>query len=131
MQTKYIDIDNGKWGIILVYNFDMTDWDKMAAIMESFGMRERNIRRSIRILSTFNSGMTVSKLPLRMSAVFIGDAISNEQWWDTISHELFHVEQSILEYYGEDWEGEPPAYLSGYLLRRVVEEIAEPCRENF
>lgn len=128
MQTKYIDVDEGKWGIIVIYDFDVMDWDEMAAIMESFGMRERNIGRSIRILSTFNSGMTISKPSLRMSALFIGDATSNAQWWDTISHELVHVEQAILEYYGEDWQGEPPAYLSGYLLRRVVEEIAEPCK---
>ena len=103
MQTKYIDVDEGKWGIVLIYDFDVMDWDEMAAIMESFGMRERNIGRSIRILSTFNSGMTISKPTLRMSALFIGDATSNAQWWDTISHELVHVEQAILEYYGEDY----------------------------
>ena len=127
MTTKYIDVDNGKWGIIVIYHFNILDFDELAAIMESFGMSERNINKSMKILSTYNSGMTISNDGIRMSAVFIGPPSSNSQFWNTVNHELLHVEQAILDYYGEDWDGEPPAYLAGYLLKRVVEEISEPC----
>ena len=126
MTTKYIDVD-GYWGIVLCYDFDWEDHEEMAAIMESFGMRKYSIRRSLHILSTFNSGMAVSHHGLRMSVMFVGEATSPIQFWSTVNHELVHVEQAILDYYGEDWEGEPPAYLAGYLLQKTVEQIAEPC----
>lgn len=127
MTTKYIDVDD-KWGIILIYDFDVDyDFDEIYAIMQSFGLNDKNIRKSLDILDTYNSGMCVSKYDLKMSVVFIGKTTSKSEFWDTISHELFHVEQAILEYYGTDWDGEPAAYLAGYLLKRVVEEIAIPC----
>lgn len=71
--------------------------------------------------------MCVSRDDVRMSAIFIGESTSTSQFWSTVNHELFHVEQAILDYYGTEWDGEPAAYLSGYLLQKVVEEIAEPC----
>ena len=37
METAYIDVD-GKWGVIICYDFDMFDWDDMRAIMRTFGM---------------------------------------------------------------------------------------------
>ena len=126
MVTKYIDID-GKWGILLNYNFDMLDWDDISALLHSFGMNDRNINKSLNILSQYNTGMSISNDGLRMTSIYIGKPTSNAQFWDTVNHELLHAEQAILNYYGVDWDGEPPAYLAGYLLRRVVEEIAEPC----
>lgn len=127
MVVRHIDIDKGKWGILFVYDFDLMDWDRLSAIMQTFGLSERNIKKSLRILSTYNSGMCVSRDDVRMSVIFIGKSTSTSQFWSTVSHELFHVEQAILDYYGTEWDGEPAAYLSGYLLQKVVEEIAEPC----
>lgn len=126
MITNYIDVD-GKWGIVIIRDFDIYDNEDLAAIMKSFGIGERKINKSLQILSTYNSGMAVSNSGLRMSAIFIGKPYSASEFWSTVNHELYHVEQAILEYYGENWDGEPPAYLAGYLLKRVVEEIAEPC----
>lgn len=123
MTTRYIDVDDGKWGIIVVYDFDERDHDSLYAIMRTFGMSRPNIRKSIGILMESNSGMAVSRDDLRMSVVFISPTTSISQFWNSVSHELFHVEQAILDYYDQDYAGEPPAYLSGYLLQKVVETI--------
>lgn len=128
MVTRYIDVGDGKWGIILVYGFDVYgERDELSAVMRSFGLPPRNVRKSLRVLSEYDTGMAVSRDDVRMSVVFIGEATSDSQFWSTVNHELLHVEQAILDYYGVDWDGEPPAYLAGYLLQRVVEEIARPC----
>lgn len=127
MRTKYIDVD-GKWGIVIVYDYNTSEeYDELYAIMRSFGMRIRNINKSIMILSTYNSGMSLSLNDVRMSVVFISDATSSSEWWSTIAHELHHVATAIIDYYGEPYYGEGDAYLHGYLLQRVVEELAEPC----
>lgn len=129
MVTKYIDVD-GKWGVLVNYDFDMRDWDDIAAVLYSFGMSQRGINKSIRILSAPNTGMAISNDDLRMTSIYISHTTSNSEFWSTVNHELLHTEQAILDYYGESWDGEPPAYLAGYLLRRVVEEVAEPCMEG-
>ena len=127
MINKYIDID-GYWGILLFCDFDMLDWDNMDAVMRSFGMKRKDINRAIRILSIPNTGMTISNDDFKMSAVFIGDTTSNSQFWNTVIHELKHCQDAILKYYGERLDGEPSAYTMGYLIQRVVEEIATPCK---
>lgn len=127
MITTHIDIDNNKWGILFCYNFDMLDWDDMAALMAALGMGDGDINKSIRILSQPNTGMAVSNDDLRMTLIFVSDATSNAQFWSTVAHELKHAQDAIIEYYGKSLNGEPAAYTMGYLMQRVVEEIAEPC----
>lgn len=126
MKTCFVDVD-GKWGIILVWDFDFMDSDELAAMMDSFGLDDMDIRKSIRILFEGNSAMTVSRSGIRMSIVFIGPVSSNSQFWNSLSHELNHVNNAIIDYYNEPYDSEPTAYLNGYLFQRVVEEIAPPC----
>lgn len=127
MESKYIDIPNKKWGIVVVYDFDILDWDELASIMESFGMNRRNINKSLQILSNFNTGMAVSKQDIQMSAVFISNATSASEFWSTVIHEFIHIADAILEYYGESWSGEPAAYLVGYLVKEFCEKVGFPC----
>lgn len=128
MEQVYIDVPPRKWGIVVIYDFDVSDESELAAIMESFGMHTRNVNKALNILRNFNTGMAVSKPDLRMSAVFISNATEASEFWSTAIHELIHVADSILEYYGEHWHGESAAYLVGYLTKELVEEIGYPCK---
>lgn len=129
MITRHIDIDNNKWGILLILDFDTYyDAHELGAIMQSFGMRKSKVKEALNILSTYNSGMAISNFGLKMSAVFIGKATKASQFWNSIAHEMRHVSDAILDYYGDEWDGsEPPAYLDGYIFQKVVEKIAQPC----
>ena len=126
MKTRYIDIPTEKWGILFVYDFDSEDDGDLYAIMRSFGMRERNIGKSLSILSTYNSGMAISSDSLRMSAMFIGKPSSSAQFWNSVVHETSHVASAIVDYYNEPCDGEAIAYLQGYIFQCIVEDIAEP-----
>lgn len=128
METKYIDVDDGKWGIIIVYDYDVDYEAKdLWAIMRSFGMTRKNANKALNILSNYNTGMSISDDDLRMSAIFISKATRSSEWWSTCLHEIRHAAQAIIEYYGADW-GEDDAYLTGFLTKQVVEKISEPCR---
>ena len=127
MTTKFIEIPEEKWGCLLVWDFDMLDYDDIWAICRSFGMSDRNINKSLQILSTYNSGMTVSNDDLKMSAMFIGKPSSTSQFWNTIAHECSHLVDAISSYYDVGCSTEDRAYLQGFLFQRIVEEIAEPC----
>lgn len=127
MVTKYLKVGEDDWGVLVNYDFDMLDWDSIAATLHSFGMNQRAINHAIRVLSTPNSGMAVSNEDLRMTSIYIGAATSPSQFWNTLNHELYHATIAIIDYYGEPYNQEPAAYLHGELTRLVVEAIGEPC----
>lgn len=127
MKTKYIDIGDGRWGLIICYDFGLFDYDDMWAIMRSFNMSNKGANEALIILNEPNTGMAVSNYDIRMSVIFISEATSASEWWSTVNHELLHVGTAIIDYYNEDFEGEPAAYLQGYLMKKVVEEIGYPC----
>ena len=127
MVTKFIEIPEEKWGCLLVWNFDMLDYDDIWAICKTFGMSDKNIRKALSILSAYNTGMTVSNPDIRMSVIFVSSATSPSEWWNTAVHELKHTADAIIRYYGVDWDGEDAAYLTGYLTKHLVDKVSEPC----
>lgn len=128
MVTKYLEVGNNNWGILLTFDFDYLDYDDIASVLYSFGMTEKSIRKAMNILSAPNTGMAVSNPDLRMTAIYIGRATSPSQFWNTLNHELYHATAAIIDYYDERYDDEPAAYLHGELMRLVVAEIGEPCK---
>lgn len=119
MRKRYIDVD-GYWGIVFCYDYDFFDIDEMGAIMNSFGLSEKDISEALRILYGVNTGMTISRNDIRMSVVFVSESSSLEQFMDTCTHELDHVQSSILEYYEIAQGGEDGAWLQGYMMRKLT-----------
>lgn len=128
MESKYIDVGDGKWGVVICYDFDLLDYDEMSAAMESFGLNRRGINKALSVLSNFNTGMALSKPELRMSIIYISNTTSASEWWSTALHELRHVADTIIDYYGVEWDGEDAAYLTGYLTKELVEQVGYPCK---
>ena len=128
MQSEYIDI-RGNWGIVLCYDLEPRDERDIRAYMESLGASSSDADEAVDVLFRYeNTGLCVTKMSLRMSLIFIGDASSAEQWWDTLTHELYHAQQAICDYYGVRTDSEDGAWTMGYLMRKAVELVAPPCR---
>ena len=128
MITDYIEVPNNKWGIVVVRDFDVFDEkEELLAIMRSFDIPRHSANRALSILSNYNTGMAISLPYLKMSAIFISDYTSPSEFYSTAIHELVHVSDAILDYYGETWDGEPSAYLVGYLTKELVGIVGEPC----
>lgn len=127
MESVYLDIEK-RWGIVVNYDFDLTDYDDMWAQMRSFGLSDKASKRALQILSSYNTGMAVSNEDLRMSVIFISKATTSSEWWSTAIHEIKHVADAIIAYYGVDYDGEDAAYLTGYMVKQLVEKVGEPCQ---
>lgn len=126
MKTHYIEIPKEKWGIVLIHDFDVDrEYNELSAIMKSFGMKGSRIGYALSVLNTHNSGLTISNDGLKMSVMFIGHATSKAQFLNSLAHENVHVATAIVDYYQEPCDGESMAYLSGYLMQRIIEEIAD------
>jgi hypothetical protein len=129
MKTAYLDIPHKKWGVVVVYDYDTQgEYVEVMAVLRSFGLPLYKAKQAMRILSAYNTGMAVSVDELKMSVVFIGKATSASEWWSTALHELKHSADAIISYYDVEWDGEDSAYLTGYLTKQLVEQVAEPCR---
>ena len=127
MRNVYIDVV-GKWGVVFCYDIAKRDVDDMRAMMSSFGMRDGKIEESLDVLlHQRNTGMCVSSGGLRMSLIFIGDATSEDQYWDSVVHELAHSAHAICEYYDVPHDEEDFSWTLGYLTRKVVQKTAPPC----
>lgn len=129
MKQAYLKFPNNEWGVIVVFDFDVDlEYEELQEQLSSFGMKQRNINKALSILSNYNTGMAISNDILRMSAIYISKATSPSQFWDTCAHELAHVVTAIIDAYDVPYYSEDAAYLSGFLMRQLVEEIGEPCR---
>lgn len=128
MITKYFDVCEGLWGVVICYDYDLLDFDDVRALCRSFGLSEWKAKEAIKVLSAPNTGMTLSRDDIRMSLVFISDATSVSEFLDSLAHELYHCCTAIIDYYGKSYESESAAYLYGDLLRDVVEKIAPKCK---
>lgn len=96
----------------------VTQWQYFG--IAALGASRKEIKRTQRLLQTPNKGFTFSKESLCMSVVCIGNATSLEQWWDTLSHEIDHLQEAVMEYYGVEHGTEDAAWLQGYIMRLIV-----------
>ena len=129
MKQAYLKFPNNEWAVIVVFDFDADlEYEELQEQLISFGMKQRSIKRALSILSNYNTGMAISNDVLRMSAIYISKATSPSQFWDSCAHELAHVVTAIIDVYDVPYYSEDAAYLSGFLMRQLVEEVGEPCR---
>lgn len=122
MYKHYLDIA-GKWAFVFAYRIGEDDLAEIGEWLEALGAKPYEIVRAQGLLLGLNKGLTFSNSGLRMSVVCIGDATSKEQWWDTLSHEIDHLQHAVMEYYGVKPGTEDAAWLQGYIMRLVVKAM--------
>ena len=119
MFKHYLDIA-GKWAFVIAYSIGPDDLDEVGEWLKALGARPREIRQAKRLLTKTNKGLTLSYSGLRMSVMCIGNATSLEQWWDTLDHEIDHLQDAVLQYYDVKHGTEDAAWLQGYIMRLIV-----------
>ena len=99
----------------------------VAMLSHRYGICERKIykllarmRKACRIALGVNSGFTYSNSELRMSLIVVSDATDESQWWDTLVHEIDHVQSAICDYYDVPLGMEAAAWTQGYIMRQII-----------
>ena len=122
MYKHYLDIA-GKWAFIFAYNIGEENFDEIGEWITALCAKPREIKRTKKLLRQLNKGFTFSSSGLRMSVMVIGGATSLEQWWDTVSHEVDHLQDTVMEYYDVVPGTEDAAWLQGYIMRLIVKAL--------
>ena len=123
MRTRFFEIGDDAWGLLLCWDYSMEDYDDIYAIMKNFDLTDKETKESLRILSKPNTGMTIPNFNEQMSVVFISGATSDDEWLDTMFHELKHVVEHISLFYRVDPQSEPAAYLQGEIGKQLFPVI--------
>ena len=131
MKSEYINI-KGYWGIAIGYDLQPLDEYRVRETLMGLGFGGRELEKCIDVLfGQKNSGLCVNIPEQRMSLIYIGDATGEDQWWDSLAHELLdHCHFAICMYYDVPFGSEDSAWLTGYMMRKAVQQIAPPCAEN-
>ena len=119
MKTRYFDIGEEDWGVVLVYDYDFTDFDRIWAIIRAAGLTDEKAQAAMSVLSRTDTGMTLTSFGDMMSFLFISQSSSDEEWFNTLIHELKHVVEHLSEFYRVDPKSEPAAYLQGEIGRQM------------
>lgn len=119
MQKCYLDIAKA-WGVVMAWDISHDDLDEIGEWLDALGCDHDDIDDALSAIMRKNTGFTYSNPKLKMSLVCIGNATDKAQWWDTLAHELDHVQTAICKHYGVELDSEESAYLTGYLMRQFV-----------
>lgn len=122
MKKHYIDIV-GKWAFIFAYDIEEKNLGEVGDWLEALGAKQSEIYRAQEVLMGVNTGLTFTSQNLRMSVMCIGDADSDAQWWDTVVHEIDHLNNAIIRYYDVEHDSEEAAYLQGYIMRKIIDVL--------
>ena len=120
MLAKWIDIDNGKWRLVVNYDVTPSDLRYVMGQIDSIGVSEKDREEINSLFDEPNHGFSVSDPNERMSLVCIGWVTSRWQWFNTIVHEIDHVQRDICEYYNVELGTEEAAYLQGCLAAEML-----------
>lgn len=66
-----------------------------------------------------DTGFTYSNFKKKRSIVGISLATSEEQFFNTLIHEIKHVQSHICRYYNVKEDSESAAYLIGYIAQKI------------
>lgn len=114
-----IQIDIQKKWLLFVF----TGNNHLLKYLNKIDCSSYDIRKAIRITKSINSGFTFTNPEYKTTIMYISRASSRAQWFNTLVHELKHVQTHICSYYNVSEKGEEAAYLIGYLMYKIMKYI--------
>lgn len=112
-----INIQN-KW--LCYFFFKKDKLNLLIKHLHKINCTDRKINKAINIMYSKNSGFTFTNFKKMTSIVGISKTTDLSQWFNTLVHELKHVQSHICEYYNISERGEEAAYLIGYLMQCII-----------
>lgn len=125
MIRQKIYLEQWQWTVYAYYSVGHYYTEEIMERLVQIGCTETNIRRAYRNLSSghVDTGLTFSNPKRRISVMVIGYASSGGEFFNSLLHEMRHLEEHILNASGVEPYGEPVAYLIGDLAKEVYPGI--------
>ena len=111
MTTQSLQLYDYGWRLFVFYNITVNDLDIVLPTLWENGCSNDGIREVALAIINPNSGFTHSQG--RNSIMGIGWTNSPEEFYNTLVHEINHLQDDICLYYGLPLFGEIPSSISG------------------
>lgn len=134
MIRQTIHLEQWRWTVYAYYSVGHYYTKEIMERLVQIGCTETNIRRAYRNLSSghVDTGLTFSNPKRRTSVMVIGYASSGGEFFNSLLHEMRHLEEHILNASDIEPYGEPVAYLIGDLAKEVYKRahhlLCDCCR---
>lgn len=119
MTRQFIDIANGKWGILVYHGAAAKDAMEVRNALEGLHCPKYIIDDAVKLLRGYDKGFSFTFTPARMSMILITQASSKGEYINTAVHECKHVLSKIFNYYEMDEDSETASYLLGNLVMEI------------
>ena len=129
MIAQYIQLGRRGWNVLVYYGVGKEDFVEVEDSLRQLGCKQKDIRKSFKVLSKKNSGFTFTNPEYKMSIVCVGQATDISQFVNTAIHEAKHVQSHVCSYYNIKEDSERSAYLIGYLVQRMYKMFAKIVRQ--
>lgn len=113
---------NNKWKVIVYYDIDYNLFPYINQELYKAGVTTKEIKRVYnKMYSRKAKAFTISNFDNKISIVGFNTHRTRSDYISSIAHEAEHVKQAILGYYGVDDADEPPAYIIGFLVMKMLQ----------
>lgn len=113
MTRQYLQLSPYNWRLTVFYNIQPKDLEEVLITLWEYGCPNKEIRTVALTLQKRNTGFTYTNHYLRTSIMGIGWVTSDNQFINTIVHEIKHLQSDICNYYGISHTGEQASIISG------------------
>lgn len=117
MRRIIIELPKYSWTVRYYQNSAPSDSAEIYDALKQIGCTGKALDDAKRHLvsNKKNKGLTYSNIKDGQSVVAVSESTSDEEFINTMSHEVHHVVSHICEKYGLDMFSEEMSYLTGYL----------------
>lgn len=123
MIKKVFNIDN-KWKVIVYYNIDYNLFDYIASDIHKLGLSDASLYRVYKMMKSRKAKAVTISSPVKKCSIVCFNPTNNDyDLINSIAHEAVHVMEAMLNYYGVNIKGEPPAYTIGHLVQIMLEPL--------
>ena len=127
MIRQRIYLDKYDWLVYAYYSVGHYYTQEIISRLVRIGCNGKNLARAYANLSAgeLDTGLTYSSGEKRTSVMVISNTSSAEEFFNSLLHEMRHLEEHICEASGIEPYGEPVAYLVGDLAREIYPTVGK------
>ena len=122
MIRQEIYLEKYDWNVIVCHVASHDDVDEAIDLLASIDCKGKPLMEAYNHISenSKNKGLTYSNVAKRTSVVLVCKATSEDEYINSLTHEMFHVVAHICNHLGIDMQGEEPCYLMGWLCQSTI-----------
>lgn len=137
MTSQTFIIKDYDWKVYSYYNVDIDDINIILDKFQEINCNHKYVKKAYDAFqdNPFNIGLTYSNYIKKESIVIISKTTSSKQFFNTLIHEINHLQSNIATVYNLNEKGEEVCYLIGKIGELMYDKckvyLCDNCRKRY